>query len=346
MPRRRLAPATRRPPAAPTSARPSGSPAVSAAPTYALVATYACVECFGPLEVPYDFGERHPRASIEAGPQNIWRYARAAAGRDDAGWTSRTCNPGFTRLVRADNLARALGMTGALWVKDDSGNPTHSFKDRVVAVALASAARASASPRSPAPRPATSPTPSPRRPPAPGCGSVVVIPSDLEDGKIVTTAVYGGTLRRGRRLVRRRQPALLRARRRPVTGLGLRQRQPAPVLRGGLEDPRLRDRRAARLAAAGAGRRADRVRLAAHQGRQGLPRARARSAWSRTTPYTRLRRPGHRLLAGLGRVARPATTSCARCGPTPSPSRSRSATRPTARTRSTSCAAPAARSRT
>ena len=50
----------------------------------------------------------------------------------------RTSSPGCTQLVRADNLASELGMK-TLWVKDDSGNPTHSFKDRVVAVALAAA---------------------------------------------------------------------------------------------------------------------------------------------------------------------------------------------------------------
>ena len=44
----------------------------------------------------------------------------------------------MTKLVRADQLAAELGMR-TLWVKDDSGNPTHSFKDRVVAVALAAA---------------------------------------------------------------------------------------------------------------------------------------------------------------------------------------------------------------
>jgi threonine synthase len=100
--------------------------------------------------------------------------------------------PGLTRLIRADRLAKALGVR-RLWVKDDTGNPTHSFKDRVVAVALAAArqlgfrvlacpstgnlanAVAAAAARA-------------------GWESVVLIPSSLERAKILTTAVYGGAL--------------------------------------------------------------------------------------------------------------------------------------------------------
>ncbi|HET8970675.1 MAG TPA: pyridoxal-phosphate dependent enzyme, partial [Candidatus Nanopelagicales bacterium] len=106
---------------------------------YQLGAAYACAECFGPLEVSYDFSGV-TREQIEAGPSSIWRYACLlpvapyAAGEPNLA-------PGMTRLVKADNLARALGMTGGLWVKDDSGNPTHSFKDRVVAVAQSAARR-------------------------------------------------------------------------------------------------------------------------------------------------------------------------------------------------------------
>ncbi|MDQ3480761.1 MAG: pyridoxal-phosphate dependent enzyme, partial [Actinomycetota bacterium] len=97
---------------------------------------YACPECFGPLEVGYDFPSVS-RASIEAGPKNVWRYADLLPVRPDIATIPNT-EPGYTRLIRADNLARELGIK-TLWVKDDSGNPTHSFKDRVVAVALAAA---------------------------------------------------------------------------------------------------------------------------------------------------------------------------------------------------------------
>jgi threonine synthase len=152
---------------------------------------YACTECFGPLEVAYEFGRGVTRASIEAGPQNIWRYQ----GLLPVPTTVRdvpNLEPGCTPLVPAHNLAKALGMR-ALWVKDDSANPTHSFKDRVVAVALAAArelgfttlacpstgnlanAVAAAAARA-------------------GIRSVVLVPADLEQQKIVATAVYGGTL--------------------------------------------------------------------------------------------------------------------------------------------------------
>ena len=157
--------------------------------TSALGPHYACDECFGPLEVSYDF-PRLTRADIEAGPHSIWRYAPLLpVPRDIA--SRPTTEPGCTRLVRADGLAAELGMR-RLWIKDDSGNPTHSFKDRVVAVALAAAtemgfkvlacpstgnlanAVAAAAARA-------------------GIRSVVMVPANLEKQKILTTAVYGGT---------------------------------------------------------------------------------------------------------------------------------------------------------
>jgi threonine synthase len=159
--------------------------------SYGLGAAYACIECFGPLEVGYDFVDV-TRERIEAGPQSIWRYSSLLPVAAYAG-DEPNLNPGLTRLVRADNLARALGMTGALWVKDDSGNPTHSFKDRVVAVAQSAARRlglgtiACASTGNLANAVAAAAARAGQR-------SVVVIPSDLEDGKVVTTATYGGTL--------------------------------------------------------------------------------------------------------------------------------------------------------
>jgi threonine synthase len=159
--------------------------------SYGLGAAYACIECFGPLEVGYDFVDV-TRERIEAGPSNIWRYSCLLPVAAYAG-DEPNLNPGLTRLVRADNLARALGMTGTLWVKDDSGNPTHSFKDRVVAVAQSAARRlglgtiACASTGNLANAVAAAAARA-------GQKSVVVIPSDLEDGKVVTTATYGGTL--------------------------------------------------------------------------------------------------------------------------------------------------------
>lgn len=151
---------------------------------------YVCAECFGPLEVAFDFGTV-TREQIEGGPASLWRYAPLLpVGGDEAARPG--LHPGLTRLRRADNLARALGMR-RLWVKDDSGNPTHSFKDRVVAVALAAARRfgittvgcASTGNLANAVAAAAARA---------GLRSCVFVPSDLEAGKIVTTAVYGGTL--------------------------------------------------------------------------------------------------------------------------------------------------------
>ena len=103
---------------------------------YGLGPHYACEECFGPLEVCYDYPAL-TRSDIEAGPPNMWRYASLLPVPPDIA-SRPTTEPGYTKLIRADNLAHALGMR-RLWIKDDRGNPTHSFKDRVVAVALAAA---------------------------------------------------------------------------------------------------------------------------------------------------------------------------------------------------------------
>ena len=156
--------------------------------TASLGGGHACAECFGPLEVGYQLPGL-TRASIEAGPASIWRYASLLPVPPDIAAAPGT-EPGWTRLTRAGQLARELGMS-ALWVKDERGNPTHSFKDRVVAVALAAAvemgykvlacpstgnlanAVAAAAARA-------------------GIRSVVLIPADLEPQKITATAVYGG----------------------------------------------------------------------------------------------------------------------------------------------------------
>lgn len=132
---------------------------------------FACELCFGPLEVAYELPTGDPEAlrkQIEAGPANIWRYAPLLPVPADVA-EKPNLNPGWTKLVQADNLAREIGVApGKLFVKDDSGNPTHSFKDRVVAQAI-EAARA-------------------------GFRSCVFIPHDLEQGKVVMAGVYGGEL--------------------------------------------------------------------------------------------------------------------------------------------------------
>jgi threonine synthase len=155
-----------------------------------LAPVHACEMCFGPLEIRYDqdtLRRTVTRESITAGPHTMWRY------RDFLPVAPLVdLQVGMTRLVRADGLARELGMK-SLWIKDDSANPTHSFKDRVVAVA-ASAARAfgfdtlsCASTGNLANAVAAAGARS-------GLRTVVFIPQDLEAGKVVTTSVYGGTV--------------------------------------------------------------------------------------------------------------------------------------------------------
>jgi threonine synthase len=151
---------------------------------------YACEECFGPLEVGYDF-PAVTREQIEAGPKNIWRYQALLPVPHDV-TTFPQMDPGFTRLIRADNLARELGLK-RLWVKDDSGNPTHSFKDRVVAMAL-SAARELGLTVFACPSTGNLANAVAAAAARAGMKSVVFIPHNLETPKVVTTAVYGGTL--------------------------------------------------------------------------------------------------------------------------------------------------------
>ncbi|MBI1758611.1 MAG: threonine synthase [Actinobacteria bacterium] len=154
---------------------------------------HACHDCFGPLEVGYDRDALASvtRAQIESGPASIWRYAGLLpAGQDPA--TRVTLDPGMTPLVRADRLAAELGMR-ALWVKDDSANPTHSFKDRVVSVAL-SAARALGFARVACASTGNLANSVAAHAARAGLPSLVLVPADLEPSKIVTTAVYGGAL--------------------------------------------------------------------------------------------------------------------------------------------------------
>ncbi len=161
--------------------------------TYPLDARYVCERCFGPLEVAYttpaDVDPGELRRRIQAGPHSIWRYAdflplaAPPKGTLPAGWTP---------LLQADRLAEALGLR-EVWVKNDAANPTHSFKDRVVAVALARALElgyetiACASTGNLANAVAAHAA-------AAGLESYVFIPADLEEQKILATGVYGTNL--------------------------------------------------------------------------------------------------------------------------------------------------------
>jgi threonine synthase len=159
---------------------------------YPLAAQHACFECFGPLEVGYepDALRAVTREQLAAGPPNLWRYAPLLpVGHDPA--SRVTLDPGFTPLVRAGGLAADLGLRGPLWVKDDSANPTHSFKDRVVSVAL-TAARGLGFSRFACASTGNLANSVAAHAARAGVPSIVFIPADLEQGKVVTTAVYGG----------------------------------------------------------------------------------------------------------------------------------------------------------
>ena len=160
--------------------------------TYPSEARYSCDFCFGPLEVHYDLEAAKgvvTRASIEAGPLSMWRYG---ALLPDPGDAPVDMGAGWTPLRRATRLGEVLGVR-ELWLKDDTRNPTGSFKDRVVSCALSSARRlgfttaACASTGNLATSVAAHAA-------FIGWPSVTIIPSDLERSKIAMTAIFGGTV--------------------------------------------------------------------------------------------------------------------------------------------------------
>jgi len=162
--------------------------------TFPLGAQHACFECFGPLEVGYDpvALARVTHDEIAAGPHSLWRYAGLLpVGQNPA--TRVESFSGMTPLIRADQLADELGFTAPVWIKDDSANPTHSFKDRVVSVAV-TAARELGFDRIACASTGNLANSVAAHAARVGMPSIVFIPSDLEPAKIVQTAVYGGTL--------------------------------------------------------------------------------------------------------------------------------------------------------
>jgi threonine synthase len=160
--------------------------------SYPLDARFVCEQCFGPLEVSYDYSgldAEEARRKIQAGSRGIWRYS------DFLPFESRPSDPlepGLTPLIRADRLAERLGL-GELWIKNDAANPTHSFKDRVVAVAIAKAQElgfetvACASTGNLANAVAAHAA-------AAGLDSYVFVPADLEEQKLLATGIYGTKL--------------------------------------------------------------------------------------------------------------------------------------------------------
>src|SRR5437016_8433288 len=153
-----------------------------------------CERCFGPLEVSYDYAQiaRHlTRESVAAGPASIWRYRELLPLELD-GDEPVTLGEGFTPLVRARNLGDELGLRN-LYLKNDTLNPTGSFKDRVVSVAVSWARQrgfttiACASTGNLANAVAAYAAHA-------GLRAVVLIPADLEPAKVAGTAIYRPTL--------------------------------------------------------------------------------------------------------------------------------------------------------
>src|ERR1041385_3810533 len=160
---------------------------------YPLAATHVCEFDFGPLEVVYDYDrirQSLSRSAVKQRPQTMWRYRELlpVAGEPTVGF-----EVGFTPLIKADRLARALGGR-ELWVKNDTVNyPTLSFKDRVVSVALSRARElgfstvACASTGNLANSVAANAA-------AAGLKAYVFIPADLEQGKIANSVIYGANV--------------------------------------------------------------------------------------------------------------------------------------------------------
>ena len=156
----------------------------------AVAPIHVCEQCFGPYEVEYDYAKmkgKVTRESIARGPKSLWRYKDLlpVATQPKAGLYS-----GMTPLKKADRLASELGCKN-LYIKDDSCNyPTYSYKERVVAVAITKAiefgfdtvgcASTGNLANSTAAHAAQA-----------GIRCFVMIPHDLEQGKVLGSLIFG-----------------------------------------------------------------------------------------------------------------------------------------------------------
>lgn len=161
--------------------------------SYAVAPIHVCEFCFAPLEPVYDYDQiasSTSREKIASGPLTVWRYhdllpVEEGTPRVDLG-------AGFTPLVRAERLGAELGLRN-LYLKNDTANPTHSFKDRVVTVAL-TVARAMGFTTVACASTGNLANAVAAHAARAGLESFVFIPADLEAGKIITTGIYGGNI--------------------------------------------------------------------------------------------------------------------------------------------------------
>jgi threonine synthase len=159
---------------------------------YPLAATHVCEFCFGPVEVTYDYDAIRKyvsRERIERGPASLWRYADfLPCDRDGA----IDIGAGFTPLIRAKNLGKALGLN-ELYIKNDTVNPTWSFKDRVVTIAATKARELGYEKLACASTGNLANSVSAHAA-AGGLEAVVFIPHDLESNKQLGSSIYAPTL--------------------------------------------------------------------------------------------------------------------------------------------------------
>ena len=159
---------------------------------YPVEPQYVCDFCFGPLEVSYDYdavARVISRERITKGPLTMWRYHDLLPVDAEM---ALDMNTGFTPLIRAKNLGRLLGLNN-LYIKNDSVNPTFSFKDRVVSVASAKALEFEFDTLACASTGNLAGSVSAHGAKA-GLNTMVFFPSDLERGKILGAGIYGATL--------------------------------------------------------------------------------------------------------------------------------------------------------
>jgi threonine synthase len=159
---------------------------------YAAEARHVCDLCFGPLEVAYDYdliGSTISRASVAAGPRTLWRY-RALLPIE--GERVIDTHAGFTPLVQAHNLGRELGLKN-LWIKNDTVNPTFSFKDRPVSIASTRALELGFEVLSCASTGNLAGSVAAHAAKA-GMRACILIPSDLEPAKILGASIYEPTI--------------------------------------------------------------------------------------------------------------------------------------------------------
>jgi len=96
---------------------------------------YICDECFGPLDVHYDFVPL-TKDTFTNREQTYWRYFELLPINDKSNIVS--ISAGMTPLVKAEKLGKKIGLDN-LYIKNDSVNPTFSFKDRPAGVAISKA---------------------------------------------------------------------------------------------------------------------------------------------------------------------------------------------------------------